>query len=187
MKSQNTYYGAIAAVVIVGLLMLVLTFTNTNPTAAPAPTLAASSGATSGNTNAATGGTGNQAASASANCPTTPADESLFTTTASGLKYRALTEGTGARPTAASSVTVHYCGVLPDGTQFDSSYDRGQSISFSLGGVIAGWTEGLQLMTVGSKYEFIIPGNLGYGAAGFPPDIPPNATLLFTVELLGIQ
>jgi FKBP-type peptidyl-prolyl cis-trans isomerase len=110
-----------------------------------------------------------------------------FITTASGLQYRVIAEGTGPRPTAVDSVRVHYRGTLEDGTVFDSSYDRGEPISFSLGGVIAGWTEGLQLMPVGSTYEFVIPSDLGYGAAGFPPVIPPNATLIFQVELLAIE
>jgi FKBP-type peptidyl-prolyl cis-trans isomerase FkpA len=116
----------------------------------------------------------------------TQAAGSGFQTTASGLKYEVVTEGTGAKPTASSTVTVNYRGVLPDGTQFDSSYDRGQPATFSVGGVIAGWTEGLQLMAVGSKYIFVIPPELGYGAAGQGP-IPPNSTLIFEVELLSIQ
>jgi FKBP-type peptidyl-prolyl cis-trans isomerase FkpA len=107
-------------------------------------------------------------------------------TTASGLQYQILRDCDGANPTAASNVTVHYRGTLADGTQFDSSYDRGQPISFSLGGVIAGWTEGLQLMSVGERFRFIIPPDLAYGAAG-RPGIPSNATLTFEVELIGFQ
>lgn len=104
-------------------------------------------------------------------------------TTASGLQYKVITEGTGARPTATDTVTVNYVGTLIDGTEFDSS---GSPITFPLNQVIAGWTEGLQLMTVGSTYMFYIPANLAYGAAGRPPVIPGNSVLVFQVELLDI-
>ena len=109
-------------------------------------------------------------------------------TTASGLMYKVDTEGTGAKPTASDTVTVNYEGRLLDGTVFDSSYARNQPATFGLNQVIAGWTEGLQLMPVGSKYTFYIPGNLAYGAN--PPagsGIPVNATLVFDVELLSIK
>lgn len=108
-------------------------------------------------------------------------------TTASGLKYVHLTEGTGASPSATSKVTVHYKGMLMDGTVFDSSYDRGQTISFGLNQVIPGWTEGLQLMKVGGKTLLQIPSNLGYGAQGAGGVIPPNATLIFQVELFNVE
>ena len=108
-------------------------------------------------------------------------------TTPSGLQYKVLKEGSGAKPTATSTVTVHYKGTLLDGKQFDSSYDRGQPATFQLNQVIPGWTEGVQLMTPGSKYQFWIPGNLGYGPQGSPPTIPPNATLVFEVELLAVK
>ncbi|MBM3328207.1 MAG: FKBP-type peptidyl-prolyl cis-trans isomerase [Calditrichaeota bacterium] len=108
-------------------------------------------------------------------------------TTASGLQYEVITEGTGDRPTAESYVTVHYRGTLIDGKEFDSSYKRGEPTSFPLSGVIAGWTEGLQLMKVGSKYKFFIPPNLAYGPRGAGSDIGPNATLIFEVELIGLQ
>ena len=108
-------------------------------------------------------------------------------TTASGLQYEVLEATLGQKPKATDTVRVHYEGTLIDGTVFDSSYKRGQSISFGLNQVIKGWTEGLQLMSVGSKYKLFIPYQLGYGAAGAGADIPPYAALIFTVELLGIE
>ena len=108
-------------------------------------------------------------------------------TTPSGLQYKVLDEGFGPRPKATETVKVHYKGTLIDGTQFDSSYDRGEPISFPLNGVIRGWTEGVQLMPVGAKYEFYIPYNLAYGEKGAGGVIPPYATLVFVVELLGIE
>jgi len=107
--------------------------------------------------------------------------------TDSGLVIKMLEEGSGAPPTAADTVEVHYEGSLIDGTIFDSSYKRGESISFPLSGVIKGWTEGLQLMNVGSKAKLTIPSDIAYGARGSPPAIPPAATLVFTVELLAIK
>ncbi len=107
-------------------------------------------------------------------------------TTASGLQYEVIKEGTGEKPGAKDSVTCHYKGSLLDGTVFDSSYDRGQPITFSLGGVIAGWTEGLQLMTPGSKYKLFVPYNLAYGAFDYGP-IPGGSTLVFEVELLDVK
>lgn len=107
-------------------------------------------------------------------------------TTASGLKYVHVKEGTGGSPSATSSVTVHYHGMFMDGKVFDSSVQRGQPATFPLNGVIPGWTEGLQLMKEGGKTNFLIPGNLAYGAQG-RPGIPPNATLIFEVELIKIN
>jgi len=106
--------------------------------------------------------------------------------TESGLLYKVITEGTGEKPAATDTVEVDYEGSLIDGTVFDSSYERGESITFPLNGVIPGWTEGLQLMPVGSKYELYIPTDLAYGPGGTGP-IPPYAALKFVVELHGIQ
>lgn len=109
-------------------------------------------------------------------------------TTESGLQYRVIEEGTGRKPSATNRVTVHYVGKLLDGTEFDSSLSRGQPATFGLTQVIAGWTEGVQLMSVGSKYEFFVPADLGYGDRGTPGGpIGPNAVLIFEVELLGIE
>jgi len=106
--------------------------------------------------------------------------------TESGLQYEVLREGDGASPGPEDQVTIHYKGTLLDGTQFDSSYDRGEPATFSTSGVIPGFSEGLQLMTVGSQYRFFIPSELGYGANGSGRVIGPNATLIFEVELLEI-
>ena len=108
------------------------------------------------------------------------------TSAAAGSKSDMKTTGT-ASPKATDTVNVHYHGTLLNGTVFDSSVQRGQPISFPLNGVIAGWTEGLQLMKVGDKFKFEIPPNLAYGAGSPSPAIPPNSTLVFEVELLGIQ
>ncbi|TYA74968.1 FKBP-type peptidyl-prolyl cis-trans isomerase [Seonamhaeicola marinus] len=106
--------------------------------------------------------------------------------TESGLQYIVLKEGDGAKPSATDNVKVHYHGTLFDGTVFDSSVDRGEPISFSLAGVIPGWTEGLQLMPVGSKYKFFIPQELAYGHRGSGAKIKPFTPLVFEVELLEI-
>jgi FKBP-type peptidyl-prolyl cis-trans isomerase len=108
--------------------------------------------------------------------------------TASGLQYKVVTMGTGPKPASATDkVRVHYEGTLLDGTVFDSSFQRGQDVSFGLNQVIAGWTEGVQLMPVGSKFIFYIPSDLAYGDRGHQGAIPPGATLIFTVELFGIN
>ncbi|ETZ20080.1 FKBP-type peptidyl-prolyl cis-trans isomerase [Pedobacter sp. V48] len=107
--------------------------------------------------------------------------------TASGLQYQVITKGTGIMPKATDSVLVHYKGTLLNGKQFDSSYDRNEPISFPLGNVIPGWTEGVQLMPAGSKYKFFIPYNLAYGERGAGQDIPPYSTLVFEIELLKVN
>jgi FKBP-type peptidyl-prolyl cis-trans isomerase/predicted small secreted protein len=112
--------------------------------------------------------------------------KSGVTVTASGLQYEVISEGSGAKPTAESTVRVHYEGTLSDGNTFDSSYSRGEPAEFPLNGVIAGWTEGIQLMSVGSKYRFFIPSELGYGSQGAGQRIPPYSPLIFEVELLDI-
>lgn len=108
------------------------------------------------------------------------------TKTASGLAYKVIKEGTGATPTAEDTVEVHYHGTLTDGTVFDSSVERGKTISFPLNRVIKGWTEGLQTMKEGGKTKFVIPADLAYGENGAPPKIPGGATLVFEVELFKV-
>ena len=108
-------------------------------------------------------------------------------TTASGLQYKVLTEGEGPSPNAGDTVTVNYRGTLIDGTEFDSSYKRGEPATFPLTGVIPGWTEALQLMKKGSKWELYIPPDLAYGERGAGNRIPPNSTLIFEVELISFQ
>src|SRR5437762_10747962 len=105
-------------------------------------------------------------------------------TTENGLQYKVLKEGSGAQPKSSDTVTVNYRGTLPDGTEFDSSYKRGQPASFPVAGVIKGWTEALQLMKVGSKFQLFIPSNLAYGERAVSPDLSANSTLIFEVELL---
>src|SRR5881227_2005999 len=105
-------------------------------------------------------------------------------TTASGLQYKLIKEGTGAQPKATDTVTVNYRGTLINGTEFDSSYKRGQPATFPVNGVIKGWTEALQLMKQGSKYQLFIPSNLAYGERAVSPDLSANSTLIFEVELL---
>ncbi|MCO5170500.1 MAG: FKBP-type peptidyl-prolyl cis-trans isomerase [Planctomycetes bacterium] len=115
----------------------------------------------------------------------TPADK--LKKTESGLGYEVIKEGTGRQPKMGEQVTVHYAGWLTDGTLFDASFARGEMATFRLGQVIQGWNEGLQLMKVGGVYRFTIPADLGYGPRGSPPSIPPNATLVFLVELHGVE
>ncbi len=108
-------------------------------------------------------------------------------TTKSGLQYIVLCKGKGKKPKATDQVKVHYKGTLIDGTEFDSSYKRGEPVTFPVNRVIPGWTEALQLMNVGSKYQLFIPSNLAYGKRAASPQIGPNATLIFEVELLSIE
>jgi FKBP-type peptidyl-prolyl cis-trans isomerase len=107
-------------------------------------------------------------------------------TTESGLQYKVLEEGDGPKPSATDKVTVHYRGTTIDGNEFDSSYARGEPATFQVNGVIKGWTEALQLMSVGSKYKLFVPANLAYGERG-TRNIEPNSVLIFEVELLGIE
>jgi FKBP-type peptidyl-prolyl cis-trans isomerase len=147
-------------------------------------------------TSSETGTASNAPAPAPAAAPAAPAapaaatsnQPSGWTTTASGLKYQVMKHGSGTvSPKPTDTVKVHYHGTLLDGTVFDSSVERGQPISFALNQVIPGWTEGLQLMKVGDKFKFEIPSNLAYGPNSPSPKIPPNSTLVFEVELLGIE
>ena len=105
----------------------------------------------------------------------------------SGLQYKILTAGQGVQPTINDSVTVNYAGTLTDGTEFDSSYKRGEPITFPVNGVIKGWTEALQLMKAGSTWELYIPATLAYGTRGAAPVIGPNETLIFKVELISVN
>lgn len=115
------------------------------------------------------------------------ADRDGVTVTDSGLQYEVLTDAEGDKPSAEDRVTVHYRGTLIDGTEFDSSYAREEPVTFPLGNVIAGWTEGVQLMSPGAKYKFVIPASLGYGERGAGNRIGPNETLVFEVELISIE
>ena len=115
-----------------------------------------------------------------------PTDEQT-TATPTGLAVQHMVEGTGKQPGATDMVTVHYAGWTLSGDLFDSSYGRGESISFGLNQVIAGWTEGLQLMKEGGTAKLVIPSELAYGSRGAPPSIGPNATLVFHVELIAIR
>lgn len=108
-------------------------------------------------------------------------------TTSSGLQYKVLKEGNGASPKSTDTVTVNYRGTLMDGTEFDSSYKRGQPATFPVGGVIKGWSEALQMMKPGSKYQLWIPANLAYAEHSPSPAIPPNSALIFEVELISVQ
>jgi FKBP-type peptidyl-prolyl cis-trans isomerase len=110
-----------------------------------------------------------------------------FTKTNTGLQYRVLRKGAGANPKASNTVKVHYHGWLDNGKVFDSSYERREAIEFPLNGVIPGWTEGMQQVGQGGMIELLIPSDLGYGARGAPPVIPPNSTLHFLVELLEVR
>ncbi len=112
------------------------------------------------------------------------ATKSDVITTLSGLQYRVIKKGKGKSPKSSDTVTVNYEGKLTDGTIFDSSYQRGKPIKFKVNGVIKGWSEALMLMSKGSVWELFIPPNLGYGAKGVPGTIPPNAVLIFRVELI---
>jgi FKBP-type peptidyl-prolyl cis-trans isomerase FklB len=105
----------------------------------------------------------------------------------SGLQYKVITEGSGRTPKATDTVTVHYRGTLINGTEFDSSYKKGQPATFQVSGVVRGWTEALQLMKEGSKWQLFIPSELAYGERAAGPQIPPGSTLIFEVELISIK
>lgn len=128
-----------------------------------------------------------QAGPAAEKAQAKPAKAGATQTTASGLEITTLREGTGASPTARDRVVVHYHGTFENGKVFDSSVERGEPASFPLNRVIRCWTEGLQLMKVGGKARLVCPPKIAYGARGAPPRIPPNATLIFEVELLDIK
>jgi FKBP-type peptidyl-prolyl cis-trans isomerase len=147
----------------------------------------ASTGAAS--TGAPTTGVQKQTEVKIAEATLTSMSDSEIKETGTGLKYKPIVAGTGATPKKGQTVTVHYVGTLEDGTKFDSSRDRDQPFSFKLGigQVIKGWDEGLAIMRVGDRYTLIIPPDLGYGARGAGGVIPPNATLIFDVELLRIS
>ena len=115
------------------------------------------------------------------------AEQDGVESTEKGVLYKVVEQGEGPNPTMDSTVTVHYRGTLIDGTEFDSSYSRKEPAIFSLGGIIPGWQEALQLMSVGSKWEIVIPPQLAYGPQGAPPAIPPSSTLIFEIELLDIE
>ena len=114
------------------------------------------------------------------------ANKEGITVTASGLQYEVIASGSGATPTLSDTVETHYTGRFMDGTEFDSSVTRGQPLTFPVTGVIAGWTEALQLMQEGDKWKLYIPSELAYGERGVGP-IPPNATLIFDIELLAVK
>ena len=110
-----------------------------------------------------------------------------MTETASGLQYKVITAGTGKKPSSSSKVLVHYRGTLIDGTEFDSSYARGEPVEFGVGQVIKGWQETLPLMAAGSKWQIVVPSDLAYGQRGAGGSIGPNSTLLFDIELIEIK
>jgi len=156
--------------------------TASDPAAASTPASTPAAGSGMGN------GTEGQE-SAPASSPTNLTPGAKVTSTASGLKYEDMVVGTGATPKAGQTCSVHYTGWLTNGNKFDSSRDRGQPFTFPIGqgSVIKGWDEGVMGMKVGGKRKLWVPPALAYGADGYPPVIPPNSTLVFEVELLGVQ
>lgn len=176
-KDRTTSTIVIVAVVAIVIMVLVtLTSPQSNPALATGTPASVALNTNSGN-----------ALEAGAAFLANNAKDPDVHTTPSGLQYKVVKEGTGPKPTETDTVTVNYEGKLIDGTIFDSSYERGQPATFPLNGVIAGWTEGLQYMSVGSTYMFYIPSSLGYGAQANGDKLPANSTLIFKVDLLSIQ
>ena len=185
-------FAALAAVLIVAALGGCKQSSTSNGAAGASGTTRSSSSAASGSSSAASGTTSTGAATSAGVVATLPGEsvgQMQQVTTSSGLKYTDLKVGDGAVAETGMVASVHYTGWLMDGTKFDSSLDRGQPLSFKLGGgrVIRGWEEGVKGMRVGGKRKLVIPSDLAYGDAGFPGAIPPRATLVFDVELVGLQ
>jgi peptidylprolyl isomerase len=179
-----------AAIVLCVVALVVIQMTSPKPTTVSADPLATT--APQANTTVAT--TAPQTKETVAGNPPkeekkSPMTDAEYTTTPSGLKYKDLVPGTGESPTKGQTVEVHYTGTLTDGSKFDSSRDRGQTFKFPIGTgrVIPGWDEGVGMMKVGGRRELVIPPELGYGASGAGGVIPPNATLIFDVELISVK
>ena len=181
MFKDRTTATVVGVAVVAIVIMIVVTLTSSPQTN---PALVTSTQAVSANN--ASVASGNALEAGAAFLANNAKDPDVHVTP-SGLQYKVIKEGTGPKPTATDTVTVNYKGTLIDGTVFDSSYDRGQPATFPLNGVIAGWTEGLQYMSVGSTYMFYIPSSLGYGPQANGDKLPANSTLIFQVDLISIQ
>ena len=179
-KDRTT--ATIVVVALVAIVIMVVVTLTSSPKANPALT----GGTPAVNDQAVIPASGNALEQGAAFLANNAKDPDVHTTP-SGLQYKVVKEGTGPKPTATDTVTVNYKGTLIDGTQFDSSYDRGQPATFALNQVIPGWTEGLQYMSVGSTYMFYIPSSLGYGSQSQGDKLPANSTLIFQVDLISIQ
>jgi FKBP-type peptidyl-prolyl cis-trans isomerase len=195
-RSMRAPFAALAAVLTVAALGGCKQSSTSNGSAGASGTTSASSstgasaaGSTPASGTVSTGTAAGAGASAAAALPGESVGAMQQVTTSSGLKYTDIKVGDGAVAETGMVASVHYTGWLMDGTKFDSSLDRGQPLSFKLGGgrVIRGWEEGVKGMRVGGKRKLVIPSDLGYGDAGFPGAIPPRATLVFDVELVGLQ
>ncbi|MEZ6065529.1 MAG: FKBP-type peptidyl-prolyl cis-trans isomerase [Planctomycetaceae bacterium] len=183
-KSWKLAGGLFGLLAVAGCLPPVEEVNDNTPNVAEASAASEASGEASSSNNE---GSGSVASSSTTGGGNNGHAAGEFQTTASGLQYLIVKPGSSKKPTARDTVLCHYKGWLDDGTQFDSSYDRGEPIDFPLNGVIGGWTEGLQLIGEGGEIELIIPSSIGYGARGMPPVIPGNATLHFKVELLKVM